>query len=178
MPTAIRVIDRASDLADWNQASFLNGYVATWDAGTGKYVGQDLASIVSVGRILVSGVDTSGLPALGLCGYVSANGVLTPTDSTSLTSSRFFGISTDTVGTIVVAGVTPALFTTAGGSPSPGHPVWLAHATEESGAAGKLTSTPPSTGVCAEIGLCLDNSSYASDKTAVVLIQTKHPIIY
>lgn len=128
----------------------------------------------------VSGFTTTGL-AVGDAGYISANDTLTLTDATALVSSRFVGINEGVVGSMTVSRtVDDAKFTTDGGSPVPGAPVYLALGTADSSAgAGKLTATKPSvTGqVVAEVGICLNDSNYAESKTARVLLQPKTPVV-
>lgn len=124
----------------------------------------------------VSGLTTTAMTGgSGQFGYVSANSTITPTDNLVLASSRMFGIYLGTSGHMTISGVVTAQFTTAGGSPSPGSPVYLAASTDEASAVGKLTATVPSSpgGGLAEVGICVDNSNYAGAKTALVLMQPK-----
>lgn len=127
---------------------------------------------------IVTGLTTTGI-ASGDMVYVSAANTVAKTDSASVTTSRFFGVGEGVSGSITRAGVLAAAkFTTAGGQPTNGGIVWLAAATDDSSTgAGKLTATPPSTGVSAEIGVVLDNSNYASAKTCKVLLQPKAIVV-
>lgn len=71
-----------------------------------------------------------------------------------------------------------AAFTTAGGSPNAGDPVFLALASDDAGTgAGKLTATPPSAvgQIIAEVGICKSSADYAGLKICKVLIQVKEP---
>ena len=130
-------------------------------------------SAVAAGNLVIAGLTTTGLAA-GDFGYISANGVLSLTNSAAAASSRMHGCNVGTVGSMTVGGQVVAKFTTVGGSPSPGAPVFLANLADDTNAgAGKLTATAPTTGVVAEVGLCVNNSNYAGAKTTVVLLQPK-----
>ncbi len=127
-------------------------------------------------QVVVSGLTTTGL-ADGDAGYISAADTMTKTDATAEASSRFFGFNEGTASSMTVFGlVESAKFTTDGGSPSNGAPVYLALGTADTNTgAGKLTATAPTTAgqFVAEVGLCLNNGNYAGSKTAEVLIQPK-----
>jgi hypothetical protein len=129
----------------------------------------------SAANLVKSGLTTAGL-GTGDFGYISAALTMTKTDADAEDSSRCFGANEGTAGSMTFAGcINTAKFTTAGGSPANGAPVYLAPGTEEVGAAGKLTATAPSTAGqwVAEIGLCLDNSNWVALKTCVVALQPK-----
>lgn len=130
---------------------------------------------VSASAITVSGLTTTNLSTTGSFGYVSANGTMSKTDNANLSTSRVFGVYGGTSGNMITNGmVASAQFTTVGGSPSAGSPVFLAAATDDSNSgAGKLTATPPTIGIISEVGICLDNSNYSGSKTCKVLIQVK-----
>lgn len=117
----------------------------------------------------------------GTAGYISSAGAVSPTDATSLLTGRFYGMFEGVTGQVVTEGeVADAQFTTAGGSPANGAPVYLALATDDgSTAAGKLTATAPtgSTHSVQEVGICKDNANYAGSKTAKVLIQPKQATV-
>lgn len=89
--------------------------------------------------------------------------------------SRCIGFYTGTPGKIRNSGlVTDAPFTTAGGQPNNGDPVYLCqNADDGGGSAGKLTATPPvaSGASVAPVGVCIDNTAYAGSKKCSVLIQ-------
>lgn len=131
-------------------------------------------------KLVIDGLTTSGLTA-GNAAYYSGANTLGKTDSQASNTARFAGIYEGTSGEMVSAGKTTALFTTAGGSPSNGAPVYLAAATDDGGAgAGKLTATPPASGsglVRAKVAIVIDNSLYASAKTCVVQVQSEAPIL-
>jgi hypothetical protein len=133
---------------------------------------------VGASQLTVAGLTTTGFTD-GYFGYISANSTMTKTDADTPSKTRLFGANEGTAGTMTVAGVVEnAAFTTAGGLPAAGASVFLAPGTEEGGAAGKLTATPPS-GVgqtVAEVGVCLDNSNYAALKTCKILIQPQPPV--
>jgi hypothetical protein len=133
---------------------------------------------VSASSITVSGLTTTNLTASGQFGYISANNTLSKTDSASLSTSRSFGSYGGVSGSMSTSGViNTAQFTTVGGIPSAGSPVFLAAATDDSSTgAGKLTATPPTSGIIAEVGICIDNSNYAGAKTCKILMQVKAPV--
>jgi hypothetical protein len=155
-------------------------------AGTAVTVNNNMTvtGTLTAGAIVAAGLTESALTTAamtggtGQAGYVSAASTLTPTDNLTLAKSRFFGVYTGTAGQMTVAGViAAALFTTVGGSPTNGSPVWLAASTDEAAAVGKFTATLPASGtVVAEVGICLDNTNYAGAKTAKILIQVKSPV--
>jgi hypothetical protein len=126
---------------------------------------------------VLTGLTTTGLGD-GDFAYISANNTVSKTDATALASSYVIGANTGTSGAIVTGGlISNAKFTTAGGSPSAGSPVYLALSTDDtSTGSGKLTATVPSTGIVVEVGICIDNSNYAASKTAKVLLQPKMAI--
>lgn len=122
----------------------------------------------------LTGVDTSAL-STGLAGYVSANDVLSLTDATAAASTiGFVGVYNGTTNTVDGFGKSPVVqFTTAGGSPAAGGPVYLALATDDTNTgAGKFTATAPDPSIALsvsyQVGICLNNSNYASLKTAKV----------
>lgn len=145
---------------------------------------------------LTDAVDTSSMAGSGQFGYLAAAGMLAPTDagvplfgSGSGRAARVYGVYEGTSGECVTEGVVDdALFTTDGGAPVPGAPVWLALASADTGTgAGKLTATPPAAvvqtagalaaqPVLAEVGICKDASAYAASKRAKVRLQFKAPV--
>jgi len=131
---------------------------------------------LSSSQVVVAGLTTTGL-ADGDFGYVSANGTMTKTDATTEAKSYMFGANEGTASSMTVGGVVEnAKFTTDGGSPSAGDPVYLALGTADTGTgAGKLTATAPTTAgqYVAEVGICLDNSNYDASKTCEVLLRPK-----
>jgi hypothetical protein len=132
-------------------------------------------SFLSAGTIL-SGLTTAAMAGgAGQIGYASAASTLTPTDNATLAKSGFFGVFEGTAGQAQASGlVTNMQFTTAGGSPTDGSPVYLAAAADDGATgAGKATATAPSTvgSVLAQIGICIDNAAYAGSKTSKVLLQ-------
>lgn len=134
---------------------------------------------VATSTLVATGLTTTGL-ASGDAGYISANNTLSKTDATTIATARFFGVNTGTAGSMVTDGTATFKFTTDGGSPNPGDPVYLALLSEDTNTgAGKLTATAPSAAleVVYEVGIVVDNSLYAGSKTCVVLIQPKMPII-
>src|SRR5579885_276158 len=139
---------------------------------------------LTAGSFLLGGLTSSGFTTTamtggaGQAGYVSGASTFTPTDSAAIAKSRLGGVYQGTSGQIQTDGViAAALMTTAGGSPGNGAPVWLAAASDDSNTgAGKFTATAPTTGVLAEVGICLDNANYAGAKTAKILLQVKSPV--
>lgn len=128
----------------------------------------------------VDGLDTT-LMATGLFAYVSGTNAVNKTDSASFATAKVVGVYLGGVGSIQ-AGVgdviETAKFTTDGGSPLIGDPVWLAAASDDSGAgAGKLTAVPPSAGVIAEVGIVLSNANYGSAKTCRIVYLPKAPVV-
>ena len=133
-------------------------------------------SAVTGSQLVVTGLTTTGL-ADGDFGYVSAANTMTKTDADAEASSYCFGANEGTAGSMTVGGIIDAAkFTTDGGSPTNGAPVYLALGTADTGAgAGKLTAIAPTAvgDFVAEVGICLDNSNWAASKTCKVLLQPK-----
>jgi hypothetical protein len=109
----------------------------------------------------------------GTAAYVSGASTVSPTDNAAAATAGFFGFFEGHAGLMVTDGfISDAQFTTAGGSPANGAFVWLAAAADDAGTgAGKLTATIPGVGVIVQVGICLDNSTYAGLKTSKILIQ-------
>ncbi len=128
-------------------------------------------------QVQISGLTTTGL-ADGDFGYASSADTMTKTDNATLAKSRLIGCNEGTAGSMTVSGtIENAKFTTDGGSPAVGSPVYLAAAADDtSTGAGKLTATAPTSGILAEVGICLNNANYAGSKTAEVLLQVKTPV--
>jgi hypothetical protein len=137
-------------------------------------------SLSAKNKLVLDGFTTSGLVA-GNAAYYSGANTLAKTDSQAVATAIFAGIYDGVAGEIIGGGKTTALFTTAGGSPSNGAPVFLAAATDDGGAgAGKLTATPPTSGsglVRARVAIVVDNSQYASAKTCVIQLQPVAPVL-
>lgn len=137
------------------------------------------AAIPSSDSTIIAVTSTAGLGD-GDFGYVSGVSVISKTLATAIASARVFGANVGTANQMKVAGVVDnAKLTTAQGSPSNGAPVFLALGSEDGAtASGKLRATPPSAAgqVIAEVGIVLDNTSYAGSKTCRVLLQVKAPI--
>lgn len=137
---------------------------------------DELAASLASGAFVASGFTTTAMTA-GQAGYISGANVVTPTDNATLAKARIVGVYTGVAGQMQVGGVVPAvLFTTAGGAPANGAPVFLANAGDDGppNGVGKFTATAPTTGeASAEVGICIDNSNYAGSKTAKILLQPK-----
>lgn len=114
----------------------------------------------------------------GQAAYVSAPGVASPTDSAALQSAAVVGVFEGTAGKVQASGeVDDALFTTAGGAPSPGHWVYVAAAADDGGTgAGKFTATAPLSGFETPAGVCLDASAYAGSKRAKIALLPQPPV--
>ncbi len=150
------------------------------------YVHATQLSVVPVGEDLTASqntvlqfVDASAVQTNGAA-YLSAPGVASRTDADAFASSQFAGVNRPTgsspARSLIASGLVKAVpFTTAGGAPTNGAPVYLAWGTLEAGAAGKLTATKPTGAgqfVC-EVGICVDNSRWAGSKTCDVLVAPK-----
>lgn len=129
----------------------------------------------SATSVIDTTLTTAAMTASGQAAYISANDTVSPTDNALIASARFYGFFNGTAGQVQVAGmVAAALMTTAGGSPTPGAPVFLAKATDDAGTgAGKLTAIAPLTGVIQEVGICRSNANWLALKTSKILIQPK-----
>ena len=130
-------------------------------------------------RTIIDSLTTTGL-ADGDFGYVSSADTVSKTDADTEASSEVFGCNEGTVGSMTVLGIVDAAkFTTDGGSPSNGDPVWLAPGSYDSSTGqGKVTASPPSSSgqFAVELGVCLDNSNYGTSKTCKILLNPKAPI--
>lgn len=148
-------------------------------SGLTKARADTLYAAISTGEaVIASGLNTTALTSSGLFGYISANDILSLTDNLNLATAKVFGCSNSTSGQAIVLGiVTDAKFTTVGGMPGAGNPIWLAASTDEASASGKLTATVPTSGIIVEVGLCLNNTNYASLKTSKILFLPKQPIV-
>jgi len=121
---------------------------------------------------------TSG-PAAGMVYYGTATANQnTLTDADTVSKARARGVYNGVTGELVTGGVVTCNFTTAGGSPANGAVAYIACATEEANAAGKLTATAPSgTGDAKTVfATVLDNANYGAG-TCVVLISKEAPIV-
>jgi hypothetical protein len=159
------------------QALVLKNAIVTQIPATDELnVGAGITS--TTGASTMSGLTTAAMTGAGQAGYLSGASTLTPTDNATLAKSRMFGVYQGNAGEMQIAGeVAAALFTTAGGAPANGAPVYLAAAADDGATgAGKLTATAPVAGFLAEVGLCVDNANYAGAKTCKVLLQPKNVI--
>jgi hypothetical protein len=113
--------------------------------------------------------------ANNMAGRITRAGEWNKTDAQIDAGSRFAGIRTAS-GEFVLSGVVTAAFTTDGGSPAEGAPIYLARAAADANAgAGKLTAGVNNTNgeFNQEVGICLDNANYAGSKTCVIVLQPK-----
>jgi len=130
-------------------------------------------------RTIADSLTTTGL-ANGDFGYASSANTMSKTDADSEDSSEVFGCNEGTSGSMTVLGVVDAAkFTTEGGEPADGEPVWLAPASYDTNTGeGKATASEPSSAgqFAVRLGICLDNSNYAGSKTCKILLQPSSPI--
>lgn len=131
-------------------------------------------------QLSTPGFTTVGLGA-GDFGYVSGANIITKTDASGLVTAQVIGANEGTFGSMTTEGIIEAAkFTTDGGSPVNGAPVYLALGTADGGTgAGKLSATPPlgNGQVIKEVGLCTDNTNYASMKTCKIYFAPKLSIV-
>jgi hypothetical protein len=115
-------------------------------------------------------------------GYTGGVGtpLAAPTSNLGPQTAQCVGAFEGVAGQLTFAGIVPdAQFTTAGGLPNIGQPVFLAANTDDAGTgAGKLTALAPTANgtVVAQVGICVDNSSYTSSKRSKILISIRNPI--
>jgi len=131
-------------------------------------------------EIGLGSLTTTGMSGgTGTFAYLSAANTVLPTDSAAIGTARVVGCYNGVANSVTVHGVIAAAkFTTVGGSPVVGSPVYLAAASDDTNTgAGKLTATCPSSGVVSEVGICVDASNYAGAKTARVVLQIKSPVV-
>ncbi len=141
---------------------------------------KGIGSYVSFGdgdgtSIIIPGLTTTGVGD-GDAVYISGINTVTKTDAASLSTAKFFGFGTASVGSVQISGVIDAAkFTTFGGKPANGEDVYLALASVDSGTGvGKLIAIPPlGPAILSPMGICLDNSNYALLKTCKIGIQAK-----
>ena len=123
-------------------------------------------------------IDTS-LMADGQLGWVYAAGKMLPGNNLDAKAANVLAAFSG--GKLRNSGVWPLAFTTQGGQPANGAPVYLAAATDDGGTAvGKVTATKPTVGMpfpaypqqftqnAVRVGKCVDNSAYAGPKTCLV----------
>lgn len=141
----------------------------------------DIANTVTfAGEVRRSGVATAGL-ADGDFGYLSGPATMSKTNAAAEVSSRVFGANEGVAGEMTTGAgsvVENAKFTTDGGQPGNGAPIWLAAGGADAGTgAGKLTATKPAApNFVSEVGTCANNANYAALKTCAILLQPK--VIY
>jgi lysophospholipase L1-like esterase len=163
-----------------------NQVVVTGAAGTitlstpqdiGTASSPTFASQNLTGSLNRKGITTTGLTA-GNFAYDSGAAVASHTDADDIDKCGSIGcvvaVGAGSAGSIALPGaVVTANLTTVGGSPGNGDVVYLASATEEASAAGKLSAAPSPANALGAIVVAarvVDNSLYASAKTCVVEI--------
>lgn len=124
-------------------------------------------------------LDTGAIVA-GSFVYVDAANHVAMTDAAAEASARCVGVVDAISGEVKVTKDSVfARFTTAGGMPANGAPVFLAVAADDAGtAAGKATATAP-TGApnhVTLVGVCADNSNYGAAKVCRVLLNLQPPV--
>jgi len=173
------------DLLVWDGVAWVlfspgtSGYVLTSNGPGVEPSYQPVAGGGGAGDgLTVTGQTTTGLTDGDLC-YISGNNTwLRARSDGTRQQATLRGAFTGTAGTMVFSGrVASAKFTTVGGAPIPGEEVYLAAQTDDGGnGLGKLTATQPITGFLTVAGICLDATSYAGLKTAIVLLKPQSPI--
>jgi len=132
---------------------------------------------------VISGLDTAtnGVTDGVFCYVTAVADQVGKTDAATLATSICLGAGTLVPGSVRDGDVVGAAkFTTVGGLPANGAPVYLALASDDGGTgAGKLSAVPPSvpTQVVAPVGICLNNTNYAGFKTCRVGLQIKSPTV-
>jgi hypothetical protein len=121
---------------------------------------------------------TSSLTSGNFC-YFSANDVASKTDAAAVASATCAGAYDGTSGKVRVLGVMEAaLFSTTSPTPNIGEQVYLCRADAEggNGAAGKVTTSPPTSGFIAPVGIIksVDSGTFPTTHTAKVLLQVKN----
>lgn len=120
----------------------------------------------------------SAITSAGFLGFVDATQAVQFADALYLDKSIVVGVSVGVGNQFVVYGVYDhACFTTHGGMPQNGKPVWLASSTDEANAAGKLSATPCDVGFLVRVGTCIDNSHYNTQKKCKILFNPTLPFI-
>lgn len=176
--TGIVVEDESVPLpGDYQTFNFTGAGVVASDAGGGVTDITIPGGPAAGDNIVRAGITTAGI-AVGDVVYISAANVASKTDADAAASSAMFGVSEGLAGSITTDGNVTAKFTTAGGSPANGAPVYLAPGTEEAGATGKLTATAPVVAgkFVAEAGTVISNANWAGLKTCTVHISEKSVI--
>jgi len=130
MPSAIRVVDRVQDLADWNHASFSDGNVPHWDAADGEYK----AGINPVREIYDCPSDVVVCDAV----YLSAESMIDRANASSALTCDVIGVVVEKP-TSTTAIVQPIGLTNIFSDLSPNQRYWV------DTTAGALTTIPPST---------------------------------
>jgi hypothetical protein len=89
MPSAIVIFDHVAQLADWNQSSFSDGNVATWDSSTGKFIGGTGFVFDSDGTI----TDTAGIfSAVTITGSITISQVTDLTTTLAAITGDYTGL--------------------------------------------------------------------------------------
>lgn len=131
----------------------------------------------SIDRGTLIPADNTALDS-GYFGYILSDYVVARTDAKYLSKSRCIGAHPGMPGVVAASGVVAdAKFSAVSDVPVPGMPVFLARADDEpgDGAAGKVTTFAPSSGIVAEVGLVasVDGPTFTAHRTAEVVLQMK-----
>jgi len=137
------------------------------------------------GNPSISGQITTGLLKGNIC-FLSGANTWSKAQADLLTATTTaFGVFNGVDGTVDLSGSTieELLCTTDGGVPAVGARLYLSTSTADGGTgAGKATAIPPSPPVSGmvklqNVGICVDNTNYASFKTVKVIFQPSYPTI-
>jgi hypothetical protein len=177
--TSVALIS-ASDFEFLSDGSLKLGGVA----GTvGQVITSDGSSVPSWAAAAASSAQKVSFTGFTTTDLAEGDFVYTPTTTPLKTDALVYekaivaGAYEGTSGSLTVGGqIDNAKFTTAGGQPEDGEPVYLAKSTDDTDTgAGKLTATAPTARgqYVAEVGICYDNSNYASAKTCSIIFNPK-----
>jgi hypothetical protein len=139
---------------------------------------QPLPPSPGTGSVL-TGQATAGLSSGNVVYVNAANTWLKAINNGTYEQATAGGVYLGVPGEIWLSGspIPAALFTTSGGSPANGQEVYLAASTDDGGTgAGKLTATPPVSGLVTIAGICVDNSNYAGSKTCSIVFMPRSAI--
>ncbi len=153
------------------------------DAATKQWVEAQVVTASGGPKIL--GQVTTGLSKGDVCFLSGANTWSKARADSTLAAATTGGVFNGTAGIIELTGsvIDEVNCTTDGGIPAIGARVYLASSTADGGSGtGKVTSIPPepSSGGSVNlqiVGICVDNTNYASFKTVKVIFQPSYPTI-
>lgn len=116
--------------------------------------------------------------AHGLFGYLADDGALYPTDADDVDKSLFTGLFEGKQAFVTAAGIAEVVFLDSDPLPRCNQLVFLARASMEPNAAGKVTTQVVDVGVVAPVGLVreVDSLAFAADRRARIFIQYFMPM--